>query len=148
MRREDTTQKVSECVLQLPPPPPPSSFCVRSRNPGILGSIFLLFPLQDLPMPLCRLFLADMMGLRCTAAPPSPCPQLGRLRSAWFPSPGGYYPHGSIWLLAGSVGSRAGRVWSSLLALSCGNLSVGSSGSLVLLHAFSSQQTSEFGVGQ
>lgn len=77
------------------------------------------------------------MGLGCTAAATtSPCPQLSRLRSTQSPSLGGYYPRGSIWLLAGSAGSRAGRVWSSLLALSCGNLSVGSSGSLVLLHAF------------
>lgn len=97
--------------------------------------LFFFFFWRDLPIP-SRLFHVDMMGLGCTAAPPSPCSQLRRLGSAWLPSPGGNYPRGSIWLLAGSVGSLTGRVWSSLLALSCGNLSVGSSGSLVLLCVF------------
>lgn len=139
IRRKDTTQKDSEFFLQV------CwffffqrSFWVRSKFPVFFPFLFQ----RDLPVPLSSPFLIDLMGVGCTAAPPSPCPQLGRLRSARFPSPGGYYPCGSIWLLAGSAGSRTGRVWSSLLALSCGNLSVGSLGSLVLLHAFSSRQTS------
>lgn len=115
----------------------PMEFLSKKQIPWwVLFFFFFFFLSAETCLFLSRLFHVDMMGLGCTAAPPSPCSQLRRLGSAWLPSPGGYYPRGSIWLLAGSVGSHTGRVWSSLLALSCGNLSVGSSGSLVLSCAF------------
>lgn len=146
IRRKSTTQKDSNFFF----PPAfiylffPMEFLNKKQiSWWVLFFFFLLFfSPEETCLFLSRLFHVEIMGLGCTAAPPSPCSQLRRLGSAWLPSPGGYYPCGSIWLLADSVGSHTGRVWSSLLVLSCGNLSVGSSGSLVLLCAFSFWQTS------